>query len=81
MQLRATQLHDADADADSADADFDGTDADATTHVGAHPRPLDVLTPFLKQFLSHSDFCFRSGLILICLFKVSYLKMTRCTTR
>ena len=21
-------------------------DADATTHVGAHPRPLDVLTPF-----------------------------------
>ena len=31
-----TQLHD------------DAVDADATTHVGALPHPLDVLTPFLS---------------------------------
>ena len=32
----------------SADADADA-DADTTTDVGAHPRPLDVLMPFLIQ--------------------------------
>ena len=38
----------ADADEDVAD---NYADADATTHVGAHPRPLDVITPFLGLVL------------------------------
>ena len=38
----------ADADAeDAADADDDAADVSASTHVGAHPRPLEVLMSFL----------------------------------
>ena len=33
---------------DDDDAEVDNVDADATTHVGAHPYPLEVLTTFFK---------------------------------
>ena len=38
---------DADADNESADANFSVAHAHTTTHVRAHPRPWDVLMPFL----------------------------------
>ena len=41
----------ADDDADDDGAHVEGADANATTHVGAHPLPLDVLTRFLTLVL------------------------------
>ena len=50
IQRKSGQFKATCADAED-DADDDSGNANATTHVGAHPRPLDVLMPFFPLFV------------------------------
>ena len=48
IQCNSSQISETRGSAD-ADSDVDAG-ADASTHVGAHPRPLDVLELYFKSF-------------------------------
>ena len=49
IQCNSSQISETRGSAD-ADSDVDAG-ADASTHVGAHPRPLDVLELYFKIIL------------------------------